>query len=75
MKPIDIDRNMAHVILQALAIASVEGMSSLVENNAKVKDKPAYPAYAAAELKILQAIDKQYPDVVSQYFNIEKQQP
>jgi len=73
MKTIDLDRNMAHVILQALAIASVEGMSSLVENNAIHKDKPEYPAYAEAEHKLLQAIDKQYPDVVSQYFDIEKQ--
>jgi hypothetical protein len=73
MKPIDIDRNMAHVILQALAIASVEGMSSLVENNATLKDKPEYPAYAEAEHKLLQTIDKQYPDVVSQYFDVNKQ--
>lgn len=70
---IPVDRDMAHVILAAFAVASFEGMSSLIENNQAIEGRPEGGEYAAAELRVLKILTKLYPDVAKQYFDVNKQ--
>lgn len=70
---IPIDREMAHVILGAFSVASFEGMSSLVEKNSTIEGRPEGADYADAELRVLRVLTKLYPDVATQYFDLNKQ--
>lgn len=70
---IAIDRDMAHVILGAFSAAAFEGMSSLVENNQTIEGRPEGGKYAAAELRVLKVLANLYPNVVKQYFDLNKQ--
>lgn len=69
-----IDRDMAFVILQAFSVAEFEGMTSLVfSTSAGIKGRPEGKAYADAEFRVLELINKNYPDIAKQYCDINKQ--
>lgn len=68
------DREMVHVILNAFHIASNEAMSSLIANPSKpLKEKPTGFKFAEAEIRVLETLNELYPDIVAQYFNINRQ--
>ncbi|MFY4731154.1 hypothetical protein [Nitrospira sp. BLG_2] len=76
MDTIYLDRDMAHVILGAFQVAEHEAMTSLVSVNcgeAGIHGRPEGRDYAAAELRVLKAINNLYPDVAKQYFDVNKQ--
>ncbi len=68
------DRDMVHVILNAFHIASEEAMSSLITSPTKpLKGKPTGSKFANAEMRVLETLNELYPDIVAQYFNINRQ--
>ncbi len=66
-----IDRDMAHVILNAFKVSSQEGMSSLTPNYRTPPDKPVGWEYAKAERRVLEYIATIYPFLAKDYFDLE----
>ena len=70
----NVDRNMALVILHAFSTAAFECQSSLVMNeNGKPCNNIPSEQYIEAEFRVLQELNKKYPELVYQYFDVDKQ--
>lgn len=70
---ITLDKAMVHAILSAFSVAEHEGMSSLVSADKTISEQPSGKEFVKAEFRVLQALHSIYPEIVNEYFEIEKQ--
>jgi hypothetical protein len=70
---IALDENMARIILSAFCSEAYDGRSSLVPNYSGSKHQFSAKEIAKLEFRILDAINSVHPEIVAEYFDIEKQ--